>query len=360
MHKTLLPAAAFTLTASLALAEVPQVATDIAPVHGLAARVMDGIGEPHLVVPPGASPHGHSMRPSEARALAGADAVFWIGDALTPWLESHIENLSGKAHVVELLGASSTLGLEFRETTVFGDGGHDDHGHHDDHGDEHAEHDDHDGHEDHDDHDEEHAEGHDDHDGHDDEHAEGHDDHGDHAGHDHGGHAHEGIDPHAWLHPENAKAWMALIAQELAELDPENAAAYLANAKAGQAEIDAAAAQTAEKVAGMKGRDFIVFHDAYQYFEAAFGLEVLGAISLGDAARPSPAQLAEIRDAAKEGDVACVFAEPQFNPGLVATVAEGTGAGTAVLDPLGTGIETGPQFYPQLLVSLGDAVAACQ
>ena len=334
MLKTFLPAAAASLIAGAALADVPQVATDIPPVHGLAARVMQGVGEPHLVVPPGASPHGHAMRPSEARALANADAVFWIGEALTPWLEGHIENLSGKAHVVELLGASSTIGLEFRETTVFGDGGHDDHG------DDHAEHDDHDDHDDHEGHGAEHAE----HDGHDhngdgEEHAEGHDDHGeehaeghddhdghddheDHAGYDDGGHAHDGIDPHAWLHPENAKAWMALIAQELAELDPENADAYMANAKAGQAEIDAAAAETAEKVAGLKGRDFVVFHDAYQYFEEAFGLDILGAISLGDATRPSPAQLAEIRDAAKDGDLACVFAEPQYNPGLVATVAE--------------------------------------
>ena len=344
MLKTFLPAAAMTLMATTALADVPQVATDIAPVHGLAARVMQGVGEPHLVVPPGASPHGHSMRPSDARALAKADAVFWIGEALTPWLEGPVENLAGQAHVVELLGAGNTLALPFRETAAFGVDAHDGH---DDHGEVHEEHAEH---EDHGDHEEAQAD-HDDHGGTD---EDGHESHG------HGGHAHEGTDPHAWLHPENAKAWMALIAEELAELDPENADTYRANAQAGQAEIDAAAAETAAMISPLEGGHFVVFHDAYQYFEAAFGLEVLGAIALSDASRPSPAQLAGIRDAAKAEGVACVFAEPQFNPGLVATVAEGTGAGTAVLDPLGTEIALGPQFYPQLLRALGSAAAGCQ
>ena len=149
MLKTFLPAAALILMAGTAPADVPQVATDIAPVHGLAARVMLSIGEPHLVVPPGASPHGHSMRPSEARALSNADAVFWIGEALTPWLEGPIENLSGQAHVVELLGAGSTLALEFREAAIFGADGHYDH--HEEHGDHEDGHEDHEDHDDHDD-----------------------------------------------------------------------------------------------------------------------------------------------------------------------------------------------------------------
>ncbi|CAN0606601.1 unnamed protein product, partial [Ectocarpus sp. 12 AP-2014] len=153
-----------------AFAEVPSVAVDIAPVHSLVARVMDGVGTPDLIVQPGASPHEYSLRPSEAKALQDANLVFWVGHGLTPWLEDAIETLATNAAVTELLEADGTIELEFREGALFEahDHGDDDHGEHDDdHADE--KHDDHA-------HDEDHAkEEHEDHakGGHD----EGHEDH---------------------------------------------------------------------------------------------------------------------------------------------------------------------------------------
>jgi zinc transport system substrate-binding protein len=359
-------------------ADVPRVAVDIAPVHGLVARVMQGVGEPSLVVPAGASPHGYSLRPSEARALDQADLVFWIGESLTPWLQGPLEKLAHDAHRVELLEVAGTTQLAFREGARFeahdngdheghdhGEQGHDDHGHeghdhdehgHDDHDHEGHDHDEH-GHDDHDheghDHDEH---GHDDHDHESHDHDEhGHDDHG-HEGH---GHDHDGVDPHAWLLPQNAQTWLDVIAAELSEHDPENAATYKANAEAGKQEIAATVAEISAKLAPFQDQQFIVFHDAYQYFEQGFGLNAAGAISLSDAGKPSPARVAEVRDVVAELKVSCVFSEPQFNPGLVATVLDGTGAGTAVLDPLGASLETGPQFYPMLLQSLGTAIADC-
>ncbi|MEX0302931.1 MAG: zinc ABC transporter substrate-binding protein [Leisingera sp.] len=364
-----------------AWAEVPKVAADITPVHGLVARVMQGLGEPSLVVPPGASPHGYSMRPSEARALDQADVVFWMGEALTPWLEGPLEELAGDAHRVELLEAVGTTVLPFREGARFEAHDHSDHEGHDDHNghDEHEEHADHDGHDhedhddhaghddhDHDDHDA-HAEGeaHDDHDheehaahdDHDDHGHEAHDDHDDHA--DAHGHGHEGDDPHAWLLPANAQAWLDVIAEELAEHDPDNAAAYKANAEAGKQEIAEAVASISAQLEPFRAKQFIVFHDAYQYFEQGFGLSAAGAISLGDAVKPSPARIAEIRGVVADRNVTCVFSEPQFNPGLVATVLDGTGAGTAVLDPLGAKLEPGAGFYPALLQDIGAAIAGC-
>lgn len=337
--------------AGLAAADVPRVAVDIAPVHGLVARVMQGVGEPALVVPPGASPHGYALRPSEARALDQADLVFWIGESLTPWLQGPLEKLAQDAHRVELLEVAGTTQFAFRAGARFEAHDHGDHeGHgHDDHGHEGHDHGEHD----HDDHG---------HEGHD--HGEhDHDDHGheghDHDGHDHG-HHHDGVDPHAWLLPQNAQVWMDLIADELVEHDPENAATYRKNAEAGKQEIAAAAAEVSAMLAPHLDRQFIVFHDAYQYFEQGFGLAAAGAISLSDAAKPSPARVAEVRDVVAELEVSCVFSEPQFNPGLVATVLDGTGAGTAVLDPLGTSLEPGPQFYPTLLQSLGAAIAGCK
>lgn len=293
------------------LADVPRVATDIAPVHGLVARVMMGLGSPDLVVQPGASPHGYSMRPSEALALNRADFVFWIGEALTPWLEGSIETLAADAQVVELLHVDGVIELSFREGARFD--------HHED--------------EDHE------SEGHE---------EEGHDDHD-----------HEGIDPHAWLAPENGKLWLDLIATELAQFDPENATTYRANAEAGRAEIDAVVVTIDAALDPLRHGGFVVFHDAYQYFETSFDLSALAAISLSDATAPSPARIAEVRDTVAELSVSCVFSEPQFNPGLVATVLDGTGAKTAVIDPMGTALPLGPQFYPGLLLDLGQRMAGC-
>lgn len=309
-----------------AWAEVPRVAADIPPVHGLVARVMQGLGEPALVVPPGASPHGYSMRPSEARALDQADVVFWLGEALTPWLEGPLEELAGSAQRVELLEAEGTTVLPFREGARFEAHAHDDHAGH-------GEHEDHDGHADHDDHK---------------DHADAHE------------HHHEGADPHAWLLPANAQAWLDVIAEELAEHDPDNAAAYKANAEAGKQEIAEAVASISAQLEPFRAKQFIVFHDAYQYFERGFGLNAAGAISISDAAKPSPARVAEVRDVVADLKVTCVFSEPQFNSGVVATVLDGTGAGTAVLDPLGAKLEPGPQFYPALLQEIGTAIAGCE
>lgn len=316
-------AAAFALLAAPAFAEVPQVVADIAPVHGLVARVMAGVGEPALLMPPGASPHHYAMRPSEAAALSGADVVFMVGPELTPWLGRPLESLAFGAGQVPLLHAAGTTMLPVRQTALFG-GGDDGHGH------DHASHD----------HDHDH-------------------DH-DHADHDHGDHAHEGPDPHAWLDPENGKAWLAAIAAELSRLDPENAATYAANTSAGAEEIDAAADDVRAELATVPGLRFIVFHDAYQYFENRFDFPAAGAIAISDAAPSGPTRIAELRDRIAALGIDCALSEPQFDPDLVATVLDGAEARTAVLDPLGTGLATGPEFYPALIRSAGTALASCR
>ena len=330
-----------TLMGGTAYADVPQVAVDIAPIHSLVARVMDGVGTPDLIVQPGASPHEYSLRPSEATALQAADLVFWIGPDLTPWLTDTIETLAPDAAVTALLEADGTIELEFREGALFEAHDHD----------EDEDHDDEDGHEDHDDHDEE---GHEDHA---DEEA-GHDDHDDeetgHDEHDHGAH-----DPHAWLSPQNAMTWLNVIAGQLSAADPENAGAYFANAAAGRTEIEALIDEVTATLDPVRDGQFVVFHDAYQYFEADFDFPASGAISIGDASDPSPARIAEIQDRIAEQGIDCVLAEPQFNPSLVATVLDGTQAQTGILDPLGSDLEPGPALYPQLIRNLSTALAGC-
>lgn len=368
-----------TLMGGTALAETPNVAVDIAPVHSLVARVMEGIGAPDLIVQSGASPHGYSLRPSDAAALQAADLVFWIGADLTPWMEGAVETLATDAAVTTLLETDGTTLLEFREGALF-------EAHDHDHGDdEHAGHSDHDHDHDHDhedhshdhDHDDKHAEGEDhahgddhDHDHHDEEeHAEAHshsDDehaheehaHDDHAHDDHG-HAHGEHDPHAWLSPENARTWLNVIAAELSAADPDNAGTYFANAAAARAELETLSSEIGAMLEPVRGGSFIVFHDAYQYFETDFDFPAAGAISIGDASDPSPARIAEIQSRIRDEGVDCVLAEPQFNPGLVATVLDGTDANTGVIDPLGAALEPGPALYPQLIRDMAATLAEC-
>ena len=313
------------IVSGAASADVPRVAVDIAPVHSLVARVMAGVGAPDLVIRSGASPHEYSMRPSEAAALQNAELVFWIGGDLTPWLTDAIETLAPDAAVTSLLEAEGTIELEFRESALFDAHEHDD------------------GHE---------------------EHMGDHDDHGDeaHEGHDHNEHGddeHGSHDPHAWLSPRNAMNWLNVIAGRLSVADPENAGAYFANAAAGGAELEVLIGEVNAALDPVRAGQFIVFHDAFQYFENDFDFPAAGAISVGDAADPSPARIAEIQERIASQGIDCVLAEPQFSQGLVAAVLDGTQAKTGVLDPLGSDLDLGPLLYPRLIRNLSTALVGC-
>ncbi len=306
MSRNLLPFAVFaTLLAGMARAEIPRVAVDIAPVHSLVARVMGKLGAPDLIIPPGASPHEYSLRPSEAAALQDADLVIWMGEELAPWMEDAIGTLAGDAAVTTLLEADGTILLDFREGALF--------------------------------------------EAHEDEHADG-DDHD---------HAHGGHDPHAWLSPENAATWLTVIAAQLSEADPENTSTYLENAANARADLDELVSEVNGILDPVRGGSFIVFHDAYQYFETAFDFPASGAISISDASDPSPARIAETQARVADGNITCVLSEPQFAPGLVATVMSGTGTRTAVLDPLGSELVPGAGFYDEMMRSLAQALADC-
>ena len=308
-----------TLMSTSVMADVPNVAADIAPIHSLVSKVMDGVGEPKLVIQSGASPHGYRLRPSEAKALQDANLIFWMGEELTPWLEGAIDTLASNASVTALLDQEGIVLHDFRQGALFEAHDHDDHDDHDDHKD----HDDHDGHKDHDD-------------------------------HGHGAH-----DPHAWLSPENAKLWLNIIASKLSVADPENAASYFTNAAAGQAEIEDMVAEVSATLKPVQGGKFVVFHDAYQYFENDFDFYASGAISLSDASDPSPARIARIQKRIRDEGIQCVLAEPQFKQGLVATVMEGSEATASVIDPLGADIKSGPMLYTQLIKNMAKKIKDC-
>lgn len=331
-----LPLAALALIVATPAFAGPRVATDIPPVHSLAAAVMVGVGAPELILPPGASPHDYAMRPSEAARLEAAEVVFWVGEGLTPWLETALDALAADAVKVALMDAPGLRQLPFRQGAAFE--AHD-------HGDEdHAA--------------DEKAAGHD----HDHDHAkQAEETHADHAHGDHGheGHDHGAFDPHVWLDPRNAAAMVDAMAEALAGADPANAAAYRANAARLRVDLAALEEEIGAAVAPARGKPFVVFHDAYHHFEARFDVEAAGAISLSDASAPGPARLDELRRLVRDLGVVCVFAEPQFDPKLAALVVEGTEAEVAVLDPLGSAIEPGPALYPALIRSVGAALTGC-
>ena len=307
---------------SLGVNAAPNVATDITPVHSLVSQVMAGVGAPDLLIQSGASPHNYSLSPSEAEALQEADLVFWIGEGLTPWLERSLDNLSPTSTKIELLEAQGTTTYAFREGATFGahedeDDGHEDEAHEDE------------AHED---------------EAHEDEHH----------------HDHSGVDPHAWLDPANGKVWLDVIASALAEKDPENASQYLENAAISKAKIDTATLSIENTIAQLQDKQFIVFHDAYQYFEKRFGIMAAGSISISDASKPSPGRIAEIRQLVEDLSVSCVFTEPQYNPGIVNAVFGDTGVNTSgVIDPLGSGLVTGTNLYSNLLIEIAKGLQSC-
>ncbi len=329
----LLASAAFAAAAP-ALAEAPRVVADIAPIHSIAAAVMAGVGAPALIVPPGVSEHDYALRPSEATALEAADLVVWVGPALTPWLEEAVAALAPDALLLTLQAAQGVRLLPVREGGPF-------EGHDEDHAD-----------------DEDHAES--DTDDHPAEAVEA--GHGDNqaarAGDKHDADA-GATDPHFWLDPQGGTEIAAALSGALSEVDPANAAAYAANAATFGAEMEALAAEIAEKVQPLRNQDYFVFHDAYQYFEDRFALPAAGSVALNDAEPPRAPRIAEIRERFTNESIDCVFAEPQFEPKLIATLIEGTTTRTGTLDPLGAGLEPGPGLYPALLRGLADDLVAC-
>ena len=370
------------ISTSVTLASVTAVQADvnvvasIKPVHSLVAAVMQGVGTPDLIVQGAGSPHTYALKPSQAKQLQEADLVFWMSHDLEAFLEKPIEGIATKATSVLLTESHGLTKLTFREGGAFDSHGHDEHDDHKDH-DDHSEekHDDH-GQDDHaeekqDDHGhDDHAEdkhdghGHDDHAGdkHDDH---GHDDHDDHAEEkhddhdDHDDHGHEGFDPHVWLDPLNAKAMVHEIEEALSEADPDNAAAYAANAESVMGKLDSLVAEIDAELRPVKDRGYVVFHDAYQYFETRFGVSAVGSITVSPEILPGAERVSELQEKVRSLDATCVFSEPQFEPKLVATVTENTNAGTGVLDPLGAAIDDGPDLYFTLIRNMARALKEC-
>ncbi len=337
------------MTAGVVRADAPDVVATIKPVHSLVAGVTEGVTTPHLLLKGGASPHTYAMRPSDARATEGADAIFWVGPEIETFFKRTVEALGRKARVVALVDDASLALLEAREGGTWE--AHDDHAHgHDDHGHDDHGHDDHAKHDDHDDHAHEK----------DDDHAhEKHDDHAHEKHADHDDHDRHRFDGHVWLDPDNARKIVDSAVAVLSDIDPGNAGRYAANGDRMRARIDAMDKDITAMLSAVKSKPYIVFHDAYQYFERHYGLNAAGSITTSPENRPGAKRLYEIRKKIADLGAVCVFSEPQFEPALVKTLIDGTPARSGELDPIGAAIPEGPDAYFTIMTNLAESLRTC-
>lgn len=298
------------LLSGAALAETKVVVTS-KPIHALVASVMAGIGTPELLVDGTASPHSYAMKPSDAQKVHSADVFFRVAEELEPFTAKLVAGLPSFVRVVSLIEAPGLKRLPRREGGAFEV--HKEHGHRHEHG------------HDHDDDDDEHA----------------------------------ATDPHVWLDPENAKTMVGHIADVLATLMPQKATALRANAEAEIGRISAMSDELGRELAPVAGRPFIVYHDAYQYFERRYGLTAAGSVTVSPDLPPSGKRLQELRRKIASSGAVCVFAEPYFSPRVTDVLVEGTNARIGTLDPEGTTLTPGPGLYHTLMRNLARDFKTC-
>jgi len=291
-----------------------KVVTSIKPIHSLASYIMDGVGSPGLIVDGYNSPHSFQLKPSHAKMLEQADIIFWIGEDLENFLEKPLATIAKKAEKIELLEIKDIKKLKFRERNIFKE--HDDHGH-DAKKEEHDDDDDH---------------------GHDAKKEE----HDDHEGHGHGEY-----DPHIWLDPINAKVILSEITEHLIENDSKNASTYKSNLAKALAEIDKLIIDVITET--NTDLSYVVFHDAYQYYENRFNVNILGAMTVNPDVMPGAEQIHEIHEVIEHDNVSCILSEPQFNPDIIKSIAKDTNVKTGVLDPLGANLKPGKDLYFDLI-----------
>jgi zinc transport system substrate-binding protein len=293
------------------LAPESTVVASIAPLHSLVSGVMEGIDSPVLLLPAGTSPHGHTLSPSESEAFYRAKVIIWVDPQVETALPRMIDHLPNHIHLLQVGSLKGVTRLPRREGGLW-------------------------------------------------QHADADDAAADEAAAEHAAHDHdESSDPHVWLDPRNAIAWVEAIATGLASVDTDNAERYLQNATALVARLKALDEELRERLAPVAALPYLVYHDAYQYLEARYGLNPLGAFTLS-AERPVNAQrYAILRERVEQGAVTCLFVEPQFPPQQAERLVAESGVRLAALDPLGSGLAPGPDLYFTMMRRLGDTLARC-
>lgn len=311
----------WTSTATVA-AEGPRVVASIKPIHSIIAGIMRGVGTPALLLKGGASPHAYALRPSDARLLRRAELVFWVGPGLESFLERPLKTIARDAAVVSLISDPRIRALPVRRGGIWRQAHTPSDGHGHDRGPRHR-----------------------------------------------GGTAHDTygnrsariveIDPHIWLDPRNAVSIARIAAKRLRRLDPGNARIYDANLLEFADRLGKLEHEIRTTLAPVREVPYLVFHDAFQYFERRFGMNTIGSITLSPERRPGAKRLIEIRTRINSAGLKCVFVEPQFRAALAKTIVRGTSARMAMLDPMGTLIAPGPDTLATTLRAMARSIRDC-
>ena len=312
--------------------ETTGVVSTIQPINSLVNAVIGNTGKTILLIPTEASPHDYKLKPSDTKILQNANIIFFVSEHLEASVTKIFENLPKNIKTINLMEDTGIQHLAIRDNEAW-----ERHDHH--HG-----HSDHDGHDDHD----KHSKKHDDHNHN--KHAKKHDDHDDHEKED---------DVHIWLSPDNAVKIIKKINKELSLFFPENAKIYSQNANQMIKRINQIKDELKNELSAIKDKPYVVFHDAYQYFETSFDLNAVGSVALEGDIASSPKQISFIKDKIVKLKASCVFQEPQFDSKLVKIVVEGTNAKIGTLDPLGVNIKSGENFYLQLLKNMAKSLKDC-
>jgi zinc transport system substrate-binding protein len=278
-----------------------RVLTSIKPLQLIAAAVQDGMGMPEVLLPPGASPHNYALRPSDVRRVQEVDLLYWIG----PDMESFLPRVL-KGRTLPTVSVQSLSGLHLRRFTA-----------------DSASHEEADP----DEHDHDHQPG--------------------------------SLDAHLWLSSFNARVIAAQMATDLSAADPANAAHYQSNVKAFDAQLDAMDARLKARMADVSGKPFFVFHEAFDYFEDAYGVKHTGVFSVAAEVQPGAKHVAAMRARLTEVGKTCVFSEPPLRPRLAETLTAGLPVKLAELDGLGGYTPASPQGYEQMMEKLGNDLAGC-
>ncbi|WP_448105818.1 zinc ABC transporter substrate-binding protein [Pseudomonas azerbaijanoccidentalis] len=290
--------ASFLLIGS-AQAEV-KVLTSIKPLQLIAAAVQDGVAIPEVLLPPGASPHNYALRPSDVRKVQLVDLLYWIG----PDMEGFLPRvLNGRT--LPSVAVQDLPGLKLRH---FAEDNH--------------------------------------------SHAEEADEHD----HDH---RPGSLDAHLWLSPINARVIATKMAADLSAADPANAPRYQSNLKTFDERLDALDLRLKKRLAGVEGKPYFVFHEAFDYFEDAYGLKHAGVFSVAAEVQPGAQHVAAMRARLQEVGKTCVFSEPPLRPRLAETLVAGLPVKLAELDALGGYTPATAQGYEQVLEKLGNDLAGC-
>ena len=274
----------------------------IQPIHSLVAGVMKDVAMPGLLIRGVASPHDYQLRPSEARRLAEADLIFWVGESLETFLSRPLSRITG--NVVEILEIKGLTLHPARPGGIWKVSDHD---------------------------------------------SDGHDDN----------HAHGVLDPHLWLDTGNAKRIVQSAANRLVRLDSARSDRYRHNEQTILDRLDTLDAELRQTFADVQATPYMVFHDAFQYLERRYGLSALGAMVAGVQQTPGARRLRDLRTVIMQKGAHCIAREPQFAPAWIATLTEGTDVNEAILDPLGAGLESGPDAYFAMMRANADAIVAC-